>query len=416
MPPGSALIVPDHVRAEDVRIDRAPGTEADAGDPEPQVWIKRLNLTNYRNYSALTLELDPGPVVLTGANGSGKTNLLEAVSLLAPGQGLRRSPFPDLSRSDGDGGWSVAGTVQTPARTVHVGTGQIAHAPPTRAGRMVRIDRQPVRGSGALGDHLEVVWLTPAMDGLFTGPAGDRRRFLDRLIGCFDKSYRGRLGQFERAMRQRNRLLEDEGAAPVLFEGLELQMAQTAVAITATRLDAIARILASVTARRERSPDSPFPWIDLTLDGQIETWLGEMPALDAEDAYLRALRAGRPRDKAARRTLTGPHRSDLSAYHGPKGLPARVCSTGEQKALLVNLVLAHAELVRRCRSGAAPILLLDEIAAHLDRQRRAALFGEILALGSQAWLSGTDENAFEPLAGKARHYTVDNASVSARKL
>ncbi|MEO0618534.1 MAG: DNA replication/repair protein RecF [Pseudomonadota bacterium] len=386
-------------------------------------FIATLRLANFRNYDALALDLTDAPVILVGSNGAGKTNLLEAVSLLAPGQGLRRTPFPDLARMGGPGDWSVAATVETAHGPVSIGTG-IQRGAATSAGgrggraqtsgRLVRIDGEPASGSGALADYLEMVWLTPSMDGLFTGPAGDRRRFLDRLIICFDPGYRTRANQFERAMRQRNRLLEMDHVAPAMFEGLELQMAEIGIALAATRAETVAQISASINARRKNAPDSPFPWAELHLEGEIEQWLASMPALDAEDAYVRQLAADRPRDRAARRTLTGPHRSDLLVGHGPKEMPARLCSTGEQKALLINLVLAHASLVKFARNGAAPILLLDEIAAHLDVDRRAALFGEILKLGCQAWLTGTDKSAFEALDGKASGFFMQDAEIKAK--
>ena len=371
--------------------------------------LTRLKLSNFRNYGHLELGLEPRPVVLVGENGAGKTNLLEAISLLTPGRGLRGAPYHELARAGGDGGWAIWAELASPLGQVTIGTGQRPTAAIQPAGerslrREVRIDGAPARGSGALAAHLDVVWLTPAMDGLFTGPASERRRFLDRLVLCLDTNHRSRLNRFERAMRQRNRLLEDDGGgASTLLDALEQQMAESAVAIAAARLEALERIRASVLARRERAPESPFPWLTLMLEGQIEGWLGEMPALDAEDRYRALLRNERARDRAAGRTLSGPHRSDLVVHHGPKGVPARLSSTGEQKALLINLVLAQAELARRARNGVAPILLLDEIAAHLDKRRRAALFEEVVGLGAQAWMTGTEARAFAPLEGLAHH-------------
>ncbi|MEL6287261.1 MAG: DNA replication/repair protein RecF [Pseudomonadota bacterium] len=384
----------------------------------PASHVRSLRLTNFRNYAKLSLEPGPQPVILVGSNGAGKTNLLEAVSLLAPGQGLRRVPFPDLARLDGDGTWSVAATLETDNGPVAIGTGLIPGGAPgampgraSRGGRTVRIDGETASGSGALADYLEMVWLTPAMDGLFTGPAGDRRRFLDRLTVCIDPGYRRRVGIYERAMRQRNRLLEAEHATATIFDGLELQLAEAGIAMAATRAETVARINAHIETRRADMPESPFPWADLRLEGDIEDWLATMPALDAEDRFRRALAADRPRERAARRTLTGPHRSDLLVRHGPKDMPAKLSSTGEQKALLINLVLAHASLVRAARGNAAPILLLDEIAAHLDPGRRAALFDEVVDLGTQAWLTGTDRAAFDTLDGRATGYIMEAAEI-----
>jgi DNA replication and repair protein RecF len=374
-------------------------------------WVESLTLTNFRSYRSMTLEVPPAPVVLVGANGVGKTNLLEAVSLLTPGQGLRRAAYPEFARLGGRGDWAVAARVHTPSGAADIGTGQLPAdgAEPSR-GRIVRIDGAQQTSSGALAGYLDVVWLTPAMDGLFIGPAAERRAFLDRLTLCFDSGYRTILGQFERAMRQRNRLLQEEpGEAPRL-RALERVMAETGVAVTAARAEALASLAATIAARCARDPCSPFPWSTLSLDGTLEQMLGERPAVEIEDAYAGLLATGRERDRLARRTLIGPHRSDLAVVHGPKSMAAALCSTGEQKALLVGLVLAHAELVAQRRQGRAPVLLLDEIAAHLDADRREALFVEVLRLGTQAWLTGTDYSAFAPLRERATFVMVEGGS------
>ncbi len=263
-----------------------------------------------------------------------------------------------------------------------------------RTGRVVRIEGETRSGSGALADYVEMVWVTPATDGLFLGPASERRRFLDRLIVCFDSGHRTRTGQFERAMASRNRLLADGVNENARLEGLELVMAETGVAIAAARAEAVAALAAVSAQRRARDPASPFPWSELALAGTIDADLARLPAVDVEDAYMKVLREMRERDRAAGRTLDGPHRSDLSVTHGPKGMPARLCSTGEQKALLLGLVLAHAELVKERQEGMAPALLLDEVTAHLDEARRQALFAELLRLECQAWMTGTDQQAF----------------------
>ncbi len=277
----------------------------------------------------------------------------------------------------------------------------------------MRIDGVQQPGSGVLADYLEIVWLTPAMDGLFTGSGTERRRFLDRLILCFDPAYRTLAGRFERAMTARNRLLSDGVREDAQLSGFELVMAETGVAVAAARLEAAAAMARIIAERRARDPDSAFPWSGLAIEGRIEDDLAAMPALEAENAYAHTLRATRERDRAAGRTLEGPHRSDLAVVHGPKQIAARLCSTGEQKALLIGLVLAHAELLTARQEGAAPILLLDEITAHLDRHRRAALFEEILRLGAQAWMTGTDASAFEDLAGRAQLWAVDEGGLKA---
>ncbi len=375
--------------------------------PQAKLWVERLTLANYRNYSALTLEAGPEPVVLCGANGSGKTNLLEAVSLLAPGQGLRRAAFPDLANAAGDGSWTVAARVHTALGTVDIGTG-VAAGTEQRMGRIVRIDGEAKSGSGVLADYVEAVWLTPAMDGLFTGSGTERRRFLDRLILCFDTQHAKRANRFERAMQQRNRLLADGVRDGARFEGLETVMAESGVALAAARAEAVAALLAVTERRRERDAQSLFPWAQIALDGVLERDLQSHAAVDVEDIYANVLRSNRERDRGAGRTLDGPHRSDLIVGHGPKSMPAKLCSTGEQKALLLGLVLAHAELVAERQDGLAPILLLDEVTAHLDEARRSALFAEILRLGSQAWLTGTDHEAFRALAGQARFWAIDD--------
>jgi DNA replication and repair protein RecF len=365
------------------------------------MWIERLALTNFRNHGSLTLALDVRSVVLTGPNGAGKTNILEAISLLAPGQGLRRSLYGEMAKAGGAGAWAVAATVRTADDIVSIGTGLTAETG-DRAGRIVRINGETQSGAGALAERVEMLWVTPAMDGLFRGPASDRRRFLDRLVVSFDPSYRTRVGHFERAMRQRNRLLDEDVRDGARFDGLEMIMAEAGVAIAAARAEAVNGLETMISERRARTADSPFPWAHLRLEGTLEQNLAHLPAVDVEDGYVRALQAGRERDRAAGRALEGPHRSDLVVAHGPKAMPAHVCSTGEQKALLIGLVLAHAELEKRRRDGVAPILLLDEVAAHLDKTRRDALYAEIVQLGSQAWMTGTDESAFDGLANDAQ--------------
>jgi DNA replication and repair protein RecF len=393
------------------------------------LWVERLTLTNFRSYAAANVATDAGPQVIVGANGSGKTNLLEALSLLSPGQGLRRVPFVDLARAGGDGSFAIAARAHTRAGPADIGTG----LPPTpnpspqggggflrtsgrstseRSGRIVRIDGSAQSGSGVLADYLEIVWVTPAMDGLFTGPASERRRFLDRLILCFDHSYRTIAGRFERAMTSRNLLLADGVRDNAQLSGFEQVMAETGIAVAAARLEAVAAMGQIVEKRQARDPNSAFPWSSFRLAGSIEDSLQTLSAVEAEDRYAQTLRETRERDRAASRTLDGPHRSDLIVEHGPKALAARHCSTGEQKALLLGLVLAHAELLTERQEGAAPILLLDEITAHLDADRRAALFEEILRLGAQAWMTGTDANAFDALSGKAHFWQVAEGRIA----
>lgn len=393
-------------------VPNATHDEPHAADAPSCLWLERLQLTDFRNYGALRLDLDARPVVLTGPNGAGKTNLLEAVSLLAPGRGLRRAVFSAVLREGAADGWAISARLHTPGGPHDIGTGTTARGNGNEGGgRAVRIDGAPARGSGTLGDYVRLVWLTPAMDRLFSGPASDRRRFLDRLIQSLDPGYRASLNRYERAMRQRNRLLELNASRAAELDGFEEQMAESGVAIAAGRRDAVARLQASIAERRDAATQSAFPWATLALEGTLEEGLDAAPAVAVEDAFRANLAQARDRDAAAKRTLDGPHRSDLVIGHGPKGAPAHACSTGEQKALLIGLVLAHATLVKQRLDGTAPLLLLDEIAAHLDRSRRDALFDEIARLGAQTWMTGTDAEIFAPLGQSAQRFEVVNGGI-----
>ncbi len=383
------------------------------------LWIERITLNNFRNYDTVTVETGPEPVILIGENGSGKTNLLEAVSLLAPGQGMRRATYADLARANGDGCWAISAHAHTPHGSIDIGTG--VTQPPgarERSGRQVRIDGDTKGGSGILADYVELVWVTPAMDGLFTGPTGDRRRFFDRLVLCFDASYRTRVGHFERAMQSRNKLLSDGARNPSQLDGLEMIMAETGVAIAAARVEVCKALAGVIAARHARDETSPFPWCELRLDGPLENDISNATAaaVDIEDRYAQTLRFLRDRDAAAGRTLEGPHRTDLVVGHGPKGLPAKLCSTGEQKALLLGLILAHAELLTERQGGRAPLMLLDEVTAHFDELRRTALFKEILHLGAQAWMTGTDTFGFQSLKGAVNAFVVSDGRIAATNL
>ncbi len=383
--------------------------------PHIRVFLRWLRVTDFRNYTSLSLELDGRPVVLSGANGAGKTNLLEAVSLLAPGRGLRRVPFADLANALGSGLWAVAGQVQAGDALVNIGTGLALPAGEAarKAGRVVKVDGETRRSSASLGEYVTVVWLTPALDGLFTGSGADRRRFFDRLIAGLDPQYRHSLSRFERAMRQRNKLLELGGAA-AHFEALEAEMAAAGVAVAAARVQAVERLERAIAAKWQRGDSATaFPWARLEVSGRLEADTLCMPALEAEDAYRRRLAEGRAQDQAARRALEGPHRSDFLAFHGPKSMPARLSSTGEQKALLVGLILAYGELVQEMRAGHPPILLLDEIAAHLDEHRRTALFEELLRQGVQAFMTGTDAEVFAPFGSGAQYFHIREGRLAA---
>ncbi|MDX8462268.1 DNA replication/repair protein RecF [Mesorhizobium humile] len=380
---------------------------ADAKQLRQQSYLSKLTLTNFRNYAALSLELAPGAVVLSGDNGAGKTNLLEAISLLTPGRGLRRAPYADVAREDGDGGFALHARIEGPEGQVEIGTGISGGEAAGEGGRKVRINGAPARSAEDMLEWLRVVWLTPAMDGLFPGPAADRRRFLDRLVLAIDPGHGQRALDYEKAMRGRNRLLTEGSRDGAWFDAIETQMAETGVAIAAARAELV-RLLAAMI---DRLPGSgPFPQADISLAGDLESEVAAAPAVDVEERYRRALANGRERDRAAGRTLDGPHRSDLVVRHRPKSMPAELCSTGEQKALLVGIVLSHARLTGEM-SGLTPILLLDEIAAHLDAGRRAALFSILEELNCQAFMTGTDAALFSSLEGRAQFLTVDHGSV-----
>lgn len=375
----------------------------------PKLFIEQLTLTDFRNFAAARLNLDARPVVLVGDNGAGKTSLLEAVSLLGPGQGLRGRPYRELARHGGQGGWAIAGKVASGGENVSIGTGFGLTGDEERTARNVRIAGKDA-SANALANHVKLVWLIPAMDGLFTGPASERRRFLDRLMLAVDPKMRSPRARFERAMRQRNRLFQLHEGSASLFAGLEEQMAETGTAIAAARLDAVSRLASLIESSKESLMQGLFPWSSLALSGTLEAALMDGSAVEAEDAYRERLARDRERDRAAQRTLEGPHRSDLVVSHGPSGRPAELCSSGEQKALLLGLVLSQAALLTQL-DKAAPLILLDEVAAHLDATRREALFAEILRLGSQAWMTGTDEALFAPILADARHLAVSHGTI-----
>ena len=401
------------MRASRTHQSEVTSSEPKAGSAAPgRLFVEELKLTDFRNYASARLALGPEPVVLVGDNGSGKTNLLEAVSLLGPGHGLRGRPYSELCRKDGAGGFAVAAKIVSPQGEVEIGTGLAAESREESSGRTVRIAGKET-SAGALGDYVKLVWLIPAMDGLFTGPAFERRRFLDRLVLAVDPKMRSPLGRYDRAMRQRNRLFQMREGSRALFEGLEEQMAEAGVAIAASRLDAMHRLVTLIERTREaRGDDTPFPYSLLALEGRLEEALGSRSATEIEDEFHRILSEGRERDRAAARALEGPHLSDLIVIHGPKNAPAEHCSSGEQKALLIGLILAKAELIKDIE-GAAPLVLLDEVAAHLDEARRTALFGEILRLSAQAWMTGTDRDLFTPIAQDAQILALNRGKISA---
>ena len=374
-------------------------------------FIQRLTLTNFRSYHAAQVSLErAGPVVLTGANGAGKTNLIEAISLLAPGRGLRRATMDELAFSEGDGAWAVSAEIEGMLGLSTLGTGI---DPPTAEdaapSRKCRVDRENVGSAAAFADHLRVVWLTPAMDPLFNGPASERRRFLDRLVLAVDAQHSGRVSALERSLRSRNRLLEEAHSDPHWLDAIEHETAEVAVAVAAARAETVNRLSGALNAARDQA--SAFPHAEIALDGWMEKLLPSHSAIEIEDRYRELLKQNRARDAAAGRTLDGPHLSDFKVTHAGKGIPASEASTGEQKALLIRLVLAHARLIKEM-TGFAPLLLLDEVVAHLDPARRAALYDALAALGAQVWMTGADPAAFGDIVGRAQVFEVRNGAVN----
>ena len=373
-------------------------------------YIRRLSLTNFRSYHAAQVTLDrAGPVVLTGANGAGKTNLIEAVSLFAPGRGLRRATMEELAFAEGDGGWAISAEIEGMLGLGMLGTGidppADEESSPTRR---YRVDREPVSSATAFADHLRVVWLTPAMDPLFNGPASERRRFLDRLVLAVDAQHASRVSALERSLRSRNRLLEDQRGDPHWLDAIEHETAEVAVAVAAARAETVARLSSALEQARGDAPE--FPFARIALEGWMEELLPSHSAVEVEDRYRALLKENRGRDAAAGRTLEGPHLSDFAVTHAAKNMPASNCSTGEQKALLIRLVLAHARLIRDM-TGFAPLLLLDEVVAHLDPGRRAALYDALSSLDAQVWMTGADPAAFGDIVTRAQIFLIKPGAV-----
>jgi DNA replication and repair protein RecF len=371
--------------------------------------IHRLTLTHFRNYRVAGLETRGDMVALVGPNGAGKTNCLEAISFLSPGRGLRRATLEDVADNQGDGSWAVSAEVEGALGLATLGTGIDAPRGET-VSRRCRIDRENVSSATAFGDHLRMVWLTPAMDGLFMGAASERRRFFDRLVLAIDSEHSSRVSALDRSLRSRNRLLEVRNFDDHWCGAIERETAELAVAVAATRGQTALKLAAMLRARGQASA---FPAAEIALDGWMENALLSEPATAVEDRYRKILREARPRDAAAGRTLDGPHLTDLQVIYAPKSMPARDASTGEQKALLIGLVLAHASLVAEM-TGIVPLLLLDEVVAHLDPGRRSALFSELAKLGAQVWLTGADPAAFAEIGASGDIFDVENGRIARR--
>lgn len=363
--------------------------------------VTKIRLTAFRNYESTVFSCAPGaPVVLTGPNGAGKTNLLEALSLLTPGKGLRGADIREIQNiNDLKTPWAIAAQVTHPAASVDLGTGRDSE----KDRRIVRINGNNAKSQAELSAHIAMVWLTPQMDGLFLGPASARRRFLDRLVFAFDPAHAGRVTRYENALRQRSKILrETEKPDPVWLTSLEAAMAETGVSIAAARRAFIENLQNAAAANH-----GGFPGAKIDVVGWVEEGLQTQPALVLEERMKELLKNQRADDAQTGGARTGPHRSDFNIRHAGKNMAAALCSTGEQKALLITVMLAHADLIRAER-GTAPILLLDEVAAHLDEKRRQELFERLIATGSQFWLTGTEEKIFFPLQNNAELFNVSN--------
>jgi DNA replication and repair protein RecF len=381
----------------------------------PHVRLTRLALENFRNYPTLQLRLDGRHVCLHGANGSGKTNLMEAVSMLSPGRGLRGAEFGELVRMSPEGdaakSWALSADVREGEFDRRVSL-SLEIDEQGKSKRIARLDGVSTAQTD-LGELMRVIWLTPAMDRVFAGPAGDRRKFLDRQVMAHFPSHGTFSAAYDKAMRQRNALLERGqrtrgGADPAWLDALELGMASAGAAMALHRVDAVRTMQEAILAR----PEGAFPKALIDLDGQFEAGVANGAALtDIERDIADQLRENRPRDQAAGRATLGVHRTDLKVIHAAKSMPADQCSTGEQKALLIGLILANAQALFERDFAPSPLLLLDEAAAHLDSDRRAALYDELAALGGQAWLTGTDRTLFDAFGDRAQRFEVSGGVV-----
>jgi DNA replication and repair protein RecF len=364
----------------------------------PQLWLSGLLLNNFRNYETVRLEFGQAPVVLVGANGAGKTNLLEAISLLSPGKGMRRAKTAHLARIGAAmPDWSVSAALETEDGVMQIGTGVPADSQTGR--RIMRREGMTV-SQADIATQLSVSWLTPQMDGVFIDSPGARRRFLDRLVIAFDAAHIGRTNRYEKLMRERTLLISEGRGDAGWFNALEASLAETAIAITAAR-----RALIHDLNEEARHGWHGFPGVRLELQGDIENWLDEMPALAVEDRHMAAAANLRTDGTSA---LPGPHASEVNAYDVAGDTPAYLASTGQQKALLIAVVLAHARLQER-RLGRPPIMLLDDVAAHLDAKRRSALFEALFDLGGQSWFSGSDASLFDGLGKAAQFMKIHDA-------
>ncbi len=364
--------------------------------------LKTIKLSNFRSYDNKILSnLSSGLIVISGANGIGKTNILEAISLLSAGRGLRGAKVMEIQKNSSKIPWAVSGILEDHYNNeIRIGTGL---DPNGAEKRIIRINGNNAKSQSILNDYISCVWLTPQMDRLFIDSSKERRKFLDRLISTFDSSHLGRITRYENAMSQRSKLLRDNDGINdnSWLCALEQQMAETGIAIAAARLDFVQRL--QIVCKNFENPY--FPLAKLRVKGTIEELLNNLPAIEVEDAFKYQLQQSRTRDSIIGGAATGPHKSDLEVFYVAKNMKADQCSTGEQKILLIGLVLAHSYLIKIER-GFAPILLLDEVAAHLDDERRSALYNILQDLRAQTWLTGTDNNLFKTIKNKAQFFEL----------
>ena len=389
--------------------------EVDNANASKRSWLSRLKLDHFRNYQQADLTIHAGQLVILGDNGAGKTNLLEAVSLLAPGRGMRRSRTEHLAYrasgfeiacgiADNDDAdrldWAVAATLENEDGTVQIGTG----VPPSakQGNRIMRLEGVTV-SQADLGSRLGVSWLTPQMDGIFLDSPAARRRFIDRLVIAFDPAHIGRMSRYEKALRQRAHLLTEQRGDDSWFSALESILAETAVTVTAAR-----QSLIKALNQEAACGWFGFPGVELLLGGNTENWLSDMPALAVEDQLMLAARTARLNGDLA---MPGPHASEFQALHLASQVPANRASTGQQKAMLIAVILAHARLQDR-RLGRVPVMLFDDVAAHLDAKRRSALFDAVQSLGGQCWYSGTDDGQFKELSKTAQFVKILPAKIA----
>jgi DNA replication and repair protein RecF len=385
-------------------LDRQPGQSAAVARCPAfgQLAVRRLELAAFRSYRRLRLEVDARPVVLSGPNGAGKTNLLEAVSLLAPGRGLRRARLADIDGHGGGAPWSLRARIDSPDGPCAIQTGRASDG--ARERRTIEIDGAPAN-QASLADTVAAIWLVPSMDRLFQEGASGRRRFLDRLVLAGDPAHAAQVAGYAHALKERLRLLRAGRFDRAWLDALEGRAAAAGVAIAAARRQTVAGLEAALV-----DAQGTFPKPALALSGDAESWLDEHSALDVEARLAEALARTRSQDADSGATGAGPHRSDLVVHHQATGRPADTCSTGEQKALLISIVLAEARL-RHAQGERLPILLLDEVTAHLDPGRRADLFAQLCTLGAQAWLTGTDPALFAPLGARAQFFSVRDSTL-----